>query len=118
MKKIINKIKHYFNRNKNMATANYTEAMTEKMIAKYSANPTRETVDALANELGKNARSVIAKLSREGVYKAQPRVTKSGEPVVRKAELLASIESTLGQQFPSLVKASKADLQRLIDTIS
>jgi N-methylhydantoinase B/oxoprolinase/acetone carboxylase alpha subunit len=101
-----------------MATANYTEAMTEKMIAQYSANPTRETVDALANELGKNARSVIAKLSREGVYKAQPRVTKSGEPVVRKAELLASIESTLGQQFPSLVKASKADLQRLIDTIS
>ena len=101
-----------------MATANYTEAMTEKMIAQYSANPTRETVDELANELGKNARSVIAKLSREGVYKAQPRVTKSGEPVVRKAELLASIESTLGQQFPSLVKASKADLQRLIDTIS
>ena len=118
MKKIINKIKHYFKRNKNMATANYTEAMTEKMIAQYSANPTRETVDMLANELGKNARSVIAKLSREGVYKAQPRVTKSGEPVVRKAELLASIESTLGQHFPSLVKASKADLQRLIDTIS
>ena len=101
-----------------MATANYTEAMTEKMIAQYSANPTRETVDMLANELGKNARSVIAKLSREGVYKAQPRVTKSGEPIVRRAELLASIESTLGQQFPSLVKASKADLQRLIDTIS
>ena len=101
-----------------MATANYTEAMTEKMIAQYSANPTRETVDALANELGKNARSVIAKLSREGVYKAQPRVTKSGEPVVRKAELLASIETTLGKEFPSLVKASKADLQRLIDTIS
>jgi hypothetical protein len=45
-------------------------------------------------------------------------VTKSGEPVVRKAELLASIESTLGKEFPSLVKASKADLQRLIDTIS
>ena len=118
MKKIINKIKHYFNRKKIMATSNYTEAMTEKMIAQYSANPTRETVDMLAEELGKNARSVIAKLSREGVYKAVPRVTKSGEPVVRKAELLASIESTLGQQFPSLVKASKADLQRLIDTIS
>jgi hypothetical protein len=118
MKKIINKIKHYFKRKKIMATANYTEAMTEKMIAQYSANPTRDTVDMLAEELGKNARSVIAKLSREGVYKAQPRVTKSGEPVVRKAELLASIESTLGKEFPSLVKASKADLQRLIDTIS
>ena len=118
MKKIINKIKHYFKRNKNMATANYTEAMTEKMVAQYTANPSRDTVDAIAEELGKNARSVIAKLSREGVYKAQPRVTKSGEPVVRKAELLAQIQDTLGVELPSLVKASKADLQRLIDTIS
>ena len=101
-----------------MATANYTEAMTEKMVATYTANPNRETVEALAKELGKNTRSVIAKLSREGVYKAQPRVTKTGEPVVRKAELLAQIETALGVEFPSLVKASKADLQRLIDTIS
>jgi len=118
MKKIINKIKHYFNRKKIMATSNYTEAMTEKMIAQYSANPTRDTVDMLAEELGKNARSIIAKLSREGVYKAVPRVTKSGEPVVRKADLLANIQETLGIELPSLVKASKADLQRLIDAIS
>jgi len=101
-----------------MATTNYTEAMTEKMIAQYNANPTRDTVDMLAEELGKNARSIIAKLSREGVYKAQPRVTKSGEPVIRKAELLASLQETLGIELPSLVKASKADLQRLIDAIS
>ena len=52
-----------------MATANYTEAMTEKMVAQYTANPSRDTVDAIAEELGKNARSVIAKLSREGVHK-------------------------------------------------
>ena len=101
-----------------MAQANYTEAMTEKMIAKYTAEPTRDTVDALARELGKNTRSIIAKLSREGVYKAQPRVTKSGEPVVRKAELVAQIQDQLGTEFPSLVKSSKADLQRLIDAIS
>ena len=100
-----------------MATANYTEAMTDKMVAKYTANPTRDTVEALAKELGKNTRSVIAKLSREGVYQTQPRTTKAGEPIVRKAELLAQIESKLGTEFPSLVKASKADLQRLIDTI-
>ena len=118
MKKIINKIKHYFNRKKIMATSNYTEAMTEKMIAEYSANPTRDTVDMLADKLGKNARSIIAKLSREGVYKAVPRVTKSGEPIVRKADLLVNIQTTLGAEFPSLVKASKADLQRLIDAIS
>ena len=52
-----------------MATANYTEAQTEKMVAKYNANPNRETVEALAKELGKNTRSVIAKLSREGVFR-------------------------------------------------
>ena len=107
-----------FNKGQIMATANYTEAQTEKMVAQYSANPNRETVEALAKELGKNTRSVIAKLSREGVYKAQPRQTKSGEPIVRKAELVAQIQETLGVEFPSLVKASKADLQRLIDTIS
>ena len=116
---MINWIKNkLFRGQQTMATANYTEAMTEKMVATYTANPTRDTVEALAKELGKNTRSVIAKLSREGVYKAQPRTTKTGEPVVRKAELLAQIESTLGTEFPSLVKASKADLQRLIDTIS
>ena len=101
-----------------MAQANYTEQMTSKMVATYTANPTRETVDALAKELGKDTRSVIAKLSREGVYKAVPRTTKTGEPIVRKAELLTAIESHYGIELPSLVKASKADLQRLIDTIS
>ena len=118
MKKIINKIKHYFKRNKTMATTNYTEAMTEKMIAQYNANPTRDTVDMLAEELGKNARSIIAKLSREGVYVAQPKVTKSGEPVVRKQELVLEVANHFGIELPTLVKASKADLQRLVDALN
>ena len=61
---------------------------------------------------------LATKLSREGVYKAQPRQTKSGEPIIRKAELVAQIQETLGVEFPSLVKASKADLQKLVDIIS
>lgn len=116
IKQIFNKL--FFTQENNMAQANYTEQMTSKMVATYTANPCRETVDALAKELGKNTRSVIAKLSREGVYKAQPRTTKTGEPIVRKAELLTQIETHYGIELPSLVKASKADLQRLIDTIS
>ena len=112
------KFKLFKGETKTMATANYTEAQTEKMVAQYTQSPNRETVEAIAKSLGKNTRSVIAKLSREGVYKAQPRVTKSGEPIVRKAELVAQIQETLGTELPSLVKASKADLQRLIDTIS
>ena len=77
----------------------------------------RETVNALAQELGKNTRSVIAKLSREGVYVAQPRATKSGEPIVRKAELVAQIEAHFGIEMPTLVKASKVDLQRMVEAI-
>ena len=97
---------------------NYTDEMVAEMTKLYEANPTRETVEELASKFGKTVRSIIAKLSREGVYIAQPRVTKSGEPVVRKAELVAQIQELTGGTFPTLVKASKADLQRLVDTIS
>ena len=99
-------------------SVNYTPEQVEHMIEAYTKTPTRETVEAIAVELGKNTRSVIAKLSREGVYKAQPRVTKRGEPVVLKMELVAQIQEHFGEEFPSLVKASKADLQKLVDIIS
>tara|TARA_R100001440_G_C2479164_1_gene113065 strand:+ start:45 stop:455 length:411 start_codon:yes stop_codon:yes gene_type:complete len=103
---------------KTMATANYTEQQTKEMVAQYEAAPTKDTVVAIAEKLGKNTRSVIAKLSREGVYKAQPRTTKAGEPVVLKQELVNVIQEHFGDEFPSLVKASKVDLQKLIDKIS
>jgi len=105
-------------RSEKMATANYTEQQTKEMVAQYEANPTKDTVVAIAEKLGKNTRSVIAKLSREGVYKAQPRTTKRGEPVVLKQELVNVIQEHFGDEFPSLVKASKVDLQKLIDKIS
>ena len=103
-----------------MANAkNYTDEMVAQMTEQYSANPTRETVDELAQTFGKTTRSIIAKLSREeGVYVAQPRTTKSGEPVVAKAELVAQIETHFGIELTTLVKAGKQDLQRLVDAIS
>ena len=97
---------------------NYTDEMVVQMTEAYVANPTRETVEALAHKLGKSVRSIIAKLSREGVYIAQPKVTKTGEPVVRKAELVALLEAHFEVAIPTLVKASKADLQKLVDIIS
>ena len=97
---------------------NYTDEMVASMTEQYVANPTRDTVDALAQEFGKSVRSIIAKLSREGVYVAQPKVTKTGEPVVRKAELVEILEAHFEVAIPTLVKASKADLQRLVDAIS
>ena len=94
---------------------NYSEKDVSMMIETYEANPTRDTVEALAEKLGKNTRSVIAKLSREGVYKAQPRVTKSGEPIVLKSEFVERIETALGFSIPSISKATKADLSKLAD---
>lgn len=96
---------------------NYTDEQVTAMVARYVAAPTRETVEALAEENGKTVRSVIAKLSREGVYVAAPKVTKSGAPVVRKEELVAQIQAKLGLEVPTLVKASKNDLQVLVDAL-
>ena len=108
-----------FGRKKKMANAkNYTDEMVNTMTEAYTANPTRETVDALAEQFGKTTRSIIAKLSREGVYVAQPRTTKSGEPVISKAELVAQIAEHFDIEVPTLVKAGKQDLQRLVDAIS
>ena len=110
------------NKEKNMATAkNYTDEQVSYMVKEYQANPSRETVDTIAEELGKNARSVIAKLSREGVYVTQPKVTKRGEPVIKKAELVMELCTILGidhSEIATLEKATKADLQNLINRLS
>jgi hypothetical protein len=120
MKKLITYIKEKLNMadSTTIRPKNYTDEMVAQMTKAYEANPTRETVEDLAATLGKSVRSVIAKLSREGVYVAQPKVTKTGEPVVRKAELVVMLEAHFGVQMPTLVKASKADLQKLADTLS
>ena len=76
-----------------------------------------DTVKTLAQAFGKTTRSIIAKLSREGVYQAQPRTTKSGEPVVQKRELVQEIARLLNtdeEQIASIVKATKADLKNLV----
>jgi len=101
-----------------MATAkNYTEEMVASMTEAYQANPSRDTVDALAKQFGKTTRSVIAKLSREGVYVAQPRTTKTGEPVVSKAQFVSAIEGHFDAVMPTLVKAGKQDLQKLAEAL-
>ena len=96
------------------AAKNYTDEMVEHMVAAYEDMPTLATVEDLVIEFGKPKRSIISKLSSLGVYKAQPRnTTKRGEPVVRKADIADSIQGALGEQLPTLVKMSKADLVAL-----
>ena len=95
--------------------------MVATMTEQYVANPTRDTVDALAREFGKTTRSIIAKLSREGVYVAQPRTTKTGEPIVSKNEIVNDIASLLQVEvddIASLEKATKIDLKNLMSRLS
>jgi len=98
--------------------ANYTEEMVDAMVADYQDSPSKDTVAKLAKEFNKSTRSIVAKLVREGVYVAAPRVTKTGAPVVRKAELVAQIQDQLGILLPSLEKASKQDLEILASAIT
>lgn len=96
---------------------NYTEAQEELLNSVYPANPTRETVDQLAKELGKAPRSVIAKLSSMKIYITPPRTTKSGAPIIKKETLVAHIGALLEVEMPSLVKANKADLEKLLSAV-
>lgn len=96
---------------------NYTDEMVARLEEAYSANPTRETVDALAIELGKSERSIISKLSTMGIYQTPPRTTKTGKPIVKKEQMVAEISEKLNVEVPSLVKTNKRDLETLVNAI-
>jgi len=117
-KNLFKQIKAFFSGDKTMTevtrTPNYTDAMVDSMVADYQDNPTKDTVAKLASEFNKTTRSIVAKLVREGVYVAAPRVTKTGAPVIRKAELVSQIQDALGVELLTLEKASKADLEKLL----
>ena len=98
-------------------TLKYTPEQTVQMVADYQAGMTVET---LALNLGKSARSIVAKLSREKVYQKKAYVTKSGEPTVKKDEVSDYIGQALGlneADVTSLTKANKTALQAIADFI-
>lgn len=92
---------------------NYTPEMTAKMIADYTASPTRDTVNALAAAFGKTTKSVIAKLSRENVYVKAEYVSKTGEKPIKKDAMVEVIAGLIGcdsEKLEGLDKAPKAAL--------
>jgi len=95
---------------------NYTEEITEYMVEQYKASPSMETVQYLADELGKTTKSIIGKLSREGVYKRAVYKSKSGELPITKVELVSNIAENLGIEVENLVgleKSPKSTLKTL-----
>ena len=99
---------------------NYTEQQVKHMVAEYSANPTRETVENLADELEKSIKSIIGKLSREGVYKKTEYTTKTGEKPITKIELVEELAELLELEttvLAGLEKAPKTALKALREAI-
>ena len=95
---------------------NYTDEQTQYMVEKYKELPNMETVVKLSEKFGKTTKSIIGKLSREGVYKRAVYKSKSGELPVTKMELVNNIAENLGVEVESLVgleKSPKATLKTL-----
>jgi hypothetical protein len=95
---------------------NYTEKETQYIVTWYKENPSMITVQSLAEELGKSTKSIIGKLSREGVYERAIYKNKSGDLPITKVEIVSSIADNLGVEVESLVgleKAPKATLRTL-----
>ena len=98
-------------------TVNYTPEMTAKMVADYSAGV---TVEAMAEALGKSVRSIVAKLSREGVYKKKEYKTKTGDTPVKKdafADFIGAALALSEADVESLTKANKTALAKIADFI-
>ena len=98
--------------------ANYTPEQTQKIVVDYLQGV---SVEELANTMGKSVRSIVAKLSREGVYKKKEYVTKNGETVISKEELSDRIGALCNLSEPeitSLTKCNKTALHKLLQKIS
>ena len=99
-------------------TVKYTPEMTAYMIADYTAGG---SVAAIALNVGKSVRSVIAKLSREKVYKAKEYVSKTGAKPIKKDTLADTIGIHLNfteAETTSLTGANKTALMKLWDAIN
>lgn len=99
------------------ATVQYTPEQTSQVVELYTGGA---SVEFIAEMIGKSVRSVIAKLSREGVYKAKDK-TKTGSERVTKAMLVAQIAAQVGateEALESLEKASKEALEMVAKALT
>lgn len=99
-------------------TVNYTPEMTQRVVADYTAGVAVETIAA---NLGKTVRSVVAKLSREGVYKKKEYVSKTGEKPVKKdahADAIGAILQLSEGEIDSLTKANKSALKKIFEALA
>jgi len=97
---------------------NYTPEQTAALVADYRDGI---SVEQLAMQLGKSVRSIVAKLSREGVYQKKEYKTKTGEAVVKKdsvADAIGAILRLPENDIESLTKANKSALKAIFDALA
>ena len=95
---------------------NYTESQVEQMIANYQAG---QTVEAIAEAMGKAVRSVRSKLVREGVYVAAEKGAKAKrEEGPTKKELIRDLEAIAPFAVEGFMNATKEAIQSLIDVLT
>jgi D-arabinose 1-dehydrogenase-like Zn-dependent alcohol dehydrogenase len=87
----------------------YTAEQTTEMVAQYAQGV---SVEFIAEAMGKSVRSVIAKLSREQVYKAKGKAVASER--VTKAQLVAMIAVAVGASEEALESLEKATTMALV----
>lgn len=93
---------------------NYTPEQATQMVAEYVAGT---SVEQIAETMGKSVRSVVAKLSKEGVYVAKGYVSKTGVKPQKKdavADEIAAILNLTEAETESLVKANKTALSKIL----
>lgn len=101
-------------------SVNYTQEQVDLMIEAYTRSPSRETVENLAEDLDKSIKSIIGKLSREGVYKKTVYKTKTGEDPETKKEIVQELAERLEVSYEAIAgleKSPKAALKILRSAI-
>lgn len=99
----------------------YTAEQSAELVAAYVAEPSAVTVEAFAVKFGKTVKSVVAKLSREGVYQKKEYVSKTGEKPVKKDSTADAIGAILGlseNDTSSLAKANKVALAAIFKALA
>lgn len=103
----------------------YTPEQTAELVAAYKAADSVEARETVKNEFaakfGKTLRSIVAKLTREGVYVAKEYTTKAGEKPVKKddtADAIGAVLKLTEAETTSLAKANKTALVKIFAALA
>lgn len=97
---------------------NYTAEQTTEIVSEYNSGM---SVESIAEKHVRSVRSIVAKLSREGVYQKKVRTTKTGEQVVKKdahADAIGAILGLAENEVESLTKANKSVLAKIFSALA